>query len=54
MALEKTERAVDGNAVNPGVEFACVAKNLRSIEVLLCGFYDAQYGSTLMRETNAA
>jgi hypothetical protein len=54
MAFEKPESAIDGDTVNARIEFARVAKNLCSIEVLLSSFHDAQYGPSLVRQSNAA
>ncbi len=54
MALEKAERAIDGNAVDSRVQFARVTQNLGRVEVLLRSFYDAEDGASLMRQANAA
>ena len=54
MALEQTERAIHSDAVNPGIQFACVAKNLRRIEVLLSRFHDREDGASLVSQAHAA
>jgi len=52
MPLEKAERTVDSNAVNPGVEFARVTENLCSVEMLLCRFHDAKNRASLVGQSN--
>jgi hypothetical protein len=54
VALEEAERAIDGNAVNSGIQFAGVPENLRGIKMLFGGFDDAKNGPPLVSKTNAA
>ena len=54
MALEQTQRAINSDSVNSGIQFACVAKNLRRIEMLLCRFYDREDGASLVSQSHAA
>jgi hypothetical protein len=52
--LEQTEGAVDGDAVDVGIEAAGVAQDLAGVEVLFGGFDHAQDGAALMRHAEAA
>ena len=54
MTFEQAEGAVDGNAVNSGIQFAGMAQNLCGVEMLFSSFYHAQNSASLMRESNAA
>jgi hypothetical protein len=54
VALEQAESAVDGDAVDIGIEFAGALKNLRGVEVLLRGFDDAQDRTALVRHAQSA
>jgi len=54
VTLEQAEGAIDGNAVNSGIQFARVAENLRGIQMLLGGFNHNEDGTSLMCQSNAA
>lgn len=54
MALEQAERAINRDAVNPRIQFARVAQNLRRIEMLLRRFYDREDGASLVSQSHTA
>lgn len=54
MSLQQAKRAVNGNAVNPRIQFAGVAQNLRGVKMLLSGFHNAEDRASLAGEANAA
>ena len=53
MALQKSERAIDRNAVNAGIQLACVAENLRGVEMLLSCFHHTENRASLVRQSHA-
>ena len=54
MSFEQAESAIDGDAVDVGIEAAGVAQDLAGVEVLFGGFDHAQDGAALMRHAEAA
>lgn len=54
VALEELEGAVDGAAVDAGIEFLGFAKKLSSVEMLRGGFHDAQDGAALLGHADSA
>ena len=53
MTFEKAERAINSNAVDSGIQFAGVTKNLRGVEMLLSCFHHAEDGASLVRQSHA-
>lgn len=53
MTFEQFERAIDRDPIDTGIEFAGVTKNLRCVQMLLGGFYHAEYGSTLVGQAQS-
>src|SRR5438552_18643124 len=54
VALEQTESAVDGDAVNAGIEAAGLAKNLSGVKVLLGCFYHGENSAPLVGHAQPA
>jgi len=54
VALEKAQRAVDGDAVNPGIEFAGLAEKLAGVQMGLGGLHDLENGASLAGHTEAS
>jgi hypothetical protein len=54
VTLQKFERAVNRNLVDPWIEVAGVAQNLRCVEMLLGGLYHAENGPALVGQSKTA
>ena len=54
IALEQLERSIYRDPIDAGIDLARMAQNLRGIEMLFCGFNDAENCSTLVRQAEAA
>jgi hypothetical protein len=54
VALQQSEGAIYGDAVDLGIELAGLAQDLAGIEMLFGGFDDAEDGATLMGHAQAA
>jgi hypothetical protein len=53
VALEQAECAIDGDAIDVGIELAGATQNLTRIEMLLRSLHNAQNGAPLMRHAQA-
>ena len=54
IALQQLQGSIHRDPVDAGIDLPRMAKNLRGIEMLFCGFNDAENRSPLMSEPKAA